>query len=131
MAANVKVVLGLSRTPYIDAEARKSVVLELANLVFTDMKITPEYRFASNKRMEDLLLKKQVDIAIEVTPFSSALFYSDTFITYKNFVVLRKKLIRDIRSYQDLQGLSVCGWQNASRDLGASFVDAEHSFASY
>lgn len=130
-AADLTVMFGLSRPPFIMGKEQTGIAYKLAATVFDRMGLSFQPKFASNKRMERELLAGNIDIAVEVRPTSPELFYSDTFISYRNFAVSRKVDQIRMNTFSDLRGRSVCAWQNASAHVGEPLMRVIGDFSSY
>ena len=128
----LKVIFGQSRPPFVMVEEASGVSVELAREVFARMGEPFEPLFASNRRMEVELQQGRVDVAVEVQRNDPALFYSQPFTVYRNYLVTRRRQnIRFSGDWAELRGVSVCAWQNAAQSLGAAFVEISQGFARY
>lgn len=128
----LKVVFGQARPPFVMPEEMSGVSVDLAREVFARMGLTFVPLFASNKRMEVELQQGRVDVAVEVQPTDPALFYSQPFIVYRNYLITRRQQnIQFSGRWSDLRGVKVCAWQNAAQSLGQEFAEASKDFARY
>ncbi|WP_417831530.1 substrate-binding periplasmic protein [Terasakiella sp.] len=127
----LKVVFGISRPPFIDNDPPRGISWELANAVFKKMQVEIIPSFYPNKRMERALIQGDVDIAVEVQPTHPDLYYSNPFISYRNFVVTRKREDITFRNWQDLTGYRVNAWQGALFHLGTGFRKVMRGFKLY
>jgi polar amino acid transport system substrate-binding protein len=128
----LKVIFGQSRPPFVMVDEASGLSVELAREIFARMGEPFEPLFASNKRMEVELQQGRVDVAVEVQPSDPALFYSQPFIVYRNYLVTRRRQnIQFSGRWAELRGVSVCAWQNAAQSLGAEFSEASQGFARY
>ncbi len=127
----LKVVFGISRPPFIDNNPPRGISWELANAVFKKMQVEIIPSFYPNKRMERALTQGDVDIAVEVQPTDPSLYYSTPFISYRNFVVTRKKDNITFQNWQDLAGYRVNAWQGALFHLGTEFRKSMRDFQLY
>lgn len=130
-AADLTVMFGVSRPPYIMEKEQTGIAYQLAATIFGRMDLSFRPEFVSNKRMVRELLAGNVDVAVEVLPTSSKLFYSDAFIAYRNFAVSRKIDQISMNTFSDLRGRSVCAWQNASAHVGEPLRRAIAEFSFY
>jgi len=130
-AAELKVMFGVSRPPYIMEKEHAGIVFELAATIFARMDISFEPSFASIKRMERELLSGNIDVAVELPPTNSEILYSDVFMMYRNYAVSRKSDQISMTTFSDLRGRSVCSWQDASAHLGEPLRRAIGGFSSY
>ncbi len=127
-AANDIVAFGYSRPPYVMQDRQTGISVELFKSIYSKLNRQFEPIYISNSRMDHALSHEQVDIAVEVKRTNPQIFYSDEFVSYENFIIIRKGSARTIKSFSDLAGLSVCAWQQADKHLGPSFQKAIHSF---
>lgn len=128
----LKVIFGQSRPPFVMVEEVGGVSVELAREIFARMGEPFEPLFASNKRIQVELQQGRVDVAVEVLPSDPALFYSQPFIVYRNYLVTRRRQnIHFSGHWAELEGVSVCAWQNAAQSFGGAFVEASRGFAHY
>lgn len=125
------VMFGISRPPYVMEENQTGISVELAREVFARMGRRFVAVFGANKRLEISLKHEQVDVAVEVQPTDSSLYYSAPFIAYRNYVVSRERDDITFRDWPDLAGHSVCAWQNAKENLGPRFAETIPSFSDY
>jgi polar amino acid transport system substrate-binding protein len=131
-AQPLKVIFGQSRPPFVMVEESSGLSVDLAREVFGRMGESFVPLFGSNKRMEIELRQGHVDVAVEVQPSDPELFYSQPFIAYRNYLITRRRQnIQFSGHWTDLQGVTVCAWQNAAQSLGSAFVEASKGFASY
>lgn len=130
-AEPLKIIFGISRPPFIIEEKQTGISFELAKVIFDRLGVSFSPSFGPNKRMKLEILKSRVDVAVEVTPFNPTLFYSEKFISYRNFVVSRKADGIAMKDFTDLKGQSVCAWQDARAHIGERLTQAIGSFSSY
>jgi len=112
------VAFGQSRPPYIDEIKSDGISLRLFNAVVEELGWKSKILFVSNLRMQKLLEERQVDIAVEILPNKSSLYYSQPFIAYTNYAFYHKGVELVLNHIDDLQPFSVCAWQNANEHLG-------------
>jgi polar amino acid transport system substrate-binding protein len=127
-AAEDKVAFGTSRPPYVMQDRGTGISLELFKLIYDRLgrQFWPSY--VSNERLARSLSAGTVDVAVEVKKTHDELFYSDSFVSYQNFIVTRQVDKRVVNAFSDLSGMSVCTWQNADEHLGPDFQDAMKTF---
>ena len=122
----IRVMYGVSRPPFIMERASTGISFELAETAFDRMGVTTRPFFGSNRRLEAMLEKDQVQVAVEVQKTNPDLSYSDRFIAYRNFAVSRRADGIAMESFADLRGRSVCAWQNAAKHLGIADVTPKY-----
>lgn len=127
----LKVVFGISRPPFIDNNPPRGISWELANAIFKKMGVDIIPSFYPNKRMVLALTQGDADIAVEVQPTNPDLYYSNPFISYRNFVVTRKKDNIVFHNWRDLTGHRVNAWQGAMFHLGSDFRKEMRKFQLY
>lgn len=130
-AADLNVMFGVSRPPYIMEETQTGIVFEVAAVIFERMGLSFEPLFGSNKRMERELMAGHIDVAVEVRPADNGIFYSKPFVVYQNFAVSRTLDEIEMTAFSDLEGRSVCAWQGAAEHVGDRLQQAIPKFASY
>lgn len=130
-AAELEVMFGVSRPPYIMEDQRTGIVFEIAAAIFERMGISFNPSFGSNKRLDRELLTGRIDVAVEVQPTDAHIYYSDPLVAYRNFAVARKRDRIGMTNFADLRGRSVCAWQGASTLVGEPLQKAIPGFASY
>ncbi len=126
--ADDKVAFGISRPPYVMQDAATGISIELFKSVYSRLgrRFVPKYM--GNVRMERSLASGAVDVAVEVKKSDPRLFYSKAFVSYQNFVVMRRLDQVRIKKFSELAGKSVCTWQQADEHLGKEFRNAMKSF---
>ncbi|WP_372768197.1 substrate-binding periplasmic protein [Pseudoalteromonas sp.] len=112
------VVFGQSRPPYIDEINHDGISLRLFSAVVSELGWKYKVLFASNQRMQFLLEQGKVNIAVEVQPTNTSLYYSQPFIAYTNYAFYHTDVAFSLNEMDDLKNFSVCAWQGAAQDLG-------------
>ena len=125
----LNVMYGVSRPPFIMEGDRTGISYELATAAFDRMGVATKPFFGSNKRLEAMLERNRVHVAVEVQKTDPRLFYSDRFVAYRNFAVSRRRDNVRMQEFADLRGHSVCAWQNANEHLG--ITELTSTFSSY
>jgi polar amino acid transport system substrate-binding protein len=130
-AKELTVMFGVSRPPFISQEPPSGISYELFKLISSRLQWKFQAQFAPNKRMEHELSNMTVDAIVEVQKNNDSVFYSEPFVAYRNFAVSRAQDNIKFNAYADLQGRSVCAWQNATKNLGAAFAKQVATFSAY
>jgi polar amino acid transport system substrate-binding protein len=130
-ANELTVMFGDSRPPFISQDPPSGISYELFKLISSRLQWNFKAQFAPNKRMEYELLNMKVDAIVEVQKDNDRAFYSDPFIAYRNFAVSHSRDKINFLEYSDLRSRSVCAWQNATKNLGATFEKQVPYFSAY
>lgn len=125
------VMFGLSRPPFIVDNPPSGISLNLFRELNKDLGYKIKPVFASNKRMEQAAVDKNIDVIVEVQKNLKGMYYSSEFISYRNHVIVKKNGITGFNKWSDLKGVSVCAWQNADKMLGDKFISSKNEFKSY
>ncbi|MDF2180298.1 transporter substrate-binding domain-containing protein [Aliiglaciecola sp. CAU 1673] len=118
VAEPLMVAFGLSRPPYVDEQTGDGISPALFKEVANRLGWQFDMTYVSNGRMEKLLLSGNVDIAVEMPPGHLGLYYSKPFVAYHNFAIHRDNPGFTLSNIDELQGYSICAWQQASQHLG-------------
>lgn len=126
--AEDSVAFGLSRPPYVLQDRATGISIELFKRIYDKLDRPYRHKYVSNERLERELASGALDVAVEVKKTNPKAFYSQPFLSYRNFIVTRVADNAQIDSFADLSGRSVCTWQNADDHLGPTFRDAMRTF---
>ena len=74
-----------------------------------------------NKRLKKAVTTMGFDAAVSVQASNDGTYYSDSFITYKNIALSKKKDDVVINSTADLTKYTAVAWQNAYLNLGPEY----------
>ncbi len=129
--SELTVMFGISRPPFISEAPPSGISYELFELISSRLDWAFKPVFAPNQRMDLELANMHVDAIVEVQKNNDELFFSDPYIAYRNYAVSRTRDQLDFKDYSDLEGYSVCAWQNATKNLGSSFEKEIPSFREY
>ncbi|WP_165389104.1 substrate-binding periplasmic protein [Pseudoalteromonas rubra] len=123
-AKELVVAFGLSRPPYVDERSGSGISVELFKQAAGELGWQYKTLFVSIKRMERLLERGEIDVAVEMSRAQPGLHYSIPFISYSNYAVHRRNPGFVLKSMQELARHSICAWQNASEHLELSEIVA-------
>jgi len=120
----VNVLLGFDKPPFIFGKTSSKGIdadhlREAFNLVGYDVNI-----FQGTKDKQESILhqyQNDIDAVATISQKNDGLFYSDTFSTYENYVITRKKDNLKINSLEDLKNIKFVTWKTAYNDLGKEF----------
>lgn len=123
---------GLSAPPYVDAETRSGVILDIvrAGLQASGHQLG-EVRFVSNLRAEKDLLSGNVDMALHIPRGAPGVYHSQPLVYYWNVAISLQDRNLRIRELKDLHDLRVMGFQNARVLLGSGYREAVDRAAVY
>ncbi len=121
-----KVVVGLSKPPYVIKESLSGFELELIQQVLTMIGKEPEFIFIPYGRSEKMLELPDISAVITVNeqmfPHSKAL--SESYISYQNVAISLKKNAIKLNSISDISHYSIASFQLADKVLGDEFATA-------
>lgn len=120
----LKIAFGEKRPPFVYEENNKWKGFEIdivrEALKYKGHTLSNEVHF-SNKRLERAL-EFGCDGAASVQEIGDGMFYSDDFISYKNYAISKKKDSIKIEKIEDLTKYSTVAWQNAYINLGEEYT---------
>ena len=121
-----KVVVGLSKPPYVIKESLSGFELELIQQVLTTIGKKPEFIFIPYGRSEKMLELPDISAVITVNeqmfPNSKAL--SENYISYQNVAISLKKNAITLNNISDISRYSIASFQLANKVLGQEFATA-------
>jgi len=121
-----KVVVGLSKPPYVIKESLSGFELELIQQVLTTIGKKPEFIFIPYGRSEKMLELPDISAVITVNeqmfPHSKAL--SEIYINYQNVAISLKKKAITLNKISDISRYSIASFQLADKVLGHEFATA-------
>ncbi|WP_233246762.1 transporter substrate-binding domain-containing protein [Chromobacterium sp. Panama] len=124
---SIRVALGETKQPYIDAERAKGVEYDIVHQALIQAGYQPQIRFGPNLRAHNWLANGQVDAAIA----NSGGHVSEPYIVYQNMAItLCKRRIR-LRRLDDLARFRVAAFQGAHLYLGPDFAALAPQITSY
>lgn len=115
-AQEIKVAFGSTKPPFV-IDSTKGIEISLAQEAFKRSGYTIKKVLLSNKRMIEELTDKNIDVAISIPKNNNDFFYSQAFISFDNYVVVKKNKQLKVINFNDLKGMSLISWQNAPIDL--------------
>lgn len=119
----VNIMLGYDKPPFIFGQpSLTGIEADLLKEAF-DL-VNYEINVSQGTRAEqDIVLNQQntIDAVATISENNPNLFYSDTFTTYENYVITRKKDKITIDSLEDLKRINFVTWKNSFNDLGEEF----------
>tara|TARA_B110000211_G_scaffold68286_1_gene78902 strand:- start:25285 stop:25995 length:711 start_codon:yes stop_codon:yes gene_type:complete len=121
-----KVVVGLSKPPYVIKEAQAGFELELIRQVLTNIGKTPEFIFIPYGRSEKMLELSDISAVMTVNQqmFPKNDQLSESYINYQNVAISLKNRAIKLRSISDIANYSVASFQLAHKVLGQEFAAA-------
>ena len=125
VAAQIRVLVGQHKPPYIKLETVSGYEIELLREVVKRMGHEAVFTFLPNARIRSQLEEGLGDIA-SLQPNSAAetgLFFSQPYIRYQNVVVTLEQDQLSVQHPADLVMLPVVAFQGASKVLGADYAD--------
>ncbi|MEM5551616.1 transporter substrate-binding domain-containing protein [Pseudoalteromonas sp. NEC-BIFX-2020_002] len=119
----ITIAASASLPPYVFSDDSTGLQLEILKSAFKSQGITNlEIVYMSNKRAEQLLEQRKIDVALNYAGgYSRGIYSSDSLLAYQNVAVSLKKNDYIINTIYDLTGKSVLAFQNATAFLPAPF----------
>ncbi|NQZ33144.1 MAG: ABC transporter substrate-binding protein [Oceanospirillaceae bacterium] len=123
-ADSLTVAFGKSKAPFVFKENGEwrgieiDIVRAALEHVGHDIK---DAAYVSNRRLAMAIPKMDLDVAVTISEAENRIFYSDNFITFKNYAISRTTENLNIQSIKDLANYSFVTWQNAVHHLGPEF----------
>jgi len=121
-----KVVLGLSKPPYVIEENHSGFELELIQQILTMIGKAPEFIFIPYGRSEKMLALPDIDAVMTVNKhiFPNIETLSKNYINYQNVAISLKENAVSINSIADISHYSIASFQIAHKILGVEFAEA-------
>ncbi|MBB3060172.1 substrate-binding periplasmic protein [Microbulbifer rhizosphaerae] len=122
---NVVVGFGIDKPPFVIGSSKKGLEIDIFREALAYKGHTLEVVHLPNKRLQKALLTIQgIDAVATVRQVpGDGLYYVDDFVYFDNYAISRKKDNLKINKVSDLVGNSIVAWENAYRDLGATFEE--------
>jgi len=119
-----KVVVGLSKPPYVIEESRLGFELELIRQVLTNIGKEAQFIFIPYGRSEKMLDLPDIDAVITVNQqmFPNSKNLSETYINYQNVAISLKSRAVELNSIADISSYSIASFQLADKVLGKEFA---------
>ncbi len=119
----IKIALGFDKPPFMFSKGTKAgIEADLIKEIFFNMGYKIQIvQKPKNYLMKALHEKNDIDVVGTISRQNDGLFYSDTFTTYNNVVVTRKKDNIHITSFEDLASVNFVIWKGGYADLGEKF----------
>ncbi len=119
-----KVVVGLSKPPYVIQKNNTGFELELIQQLLTTINKEPEFIFIPYGRSEKMLALPDIDavMTINKNTFKNSSFISDTYINYQNVAISLKAQKIQLNNITDIGNYSVASFQSAHKLLGNKFA---------
>lgn len=125
LADSLRVAFGVNRPPFVFKENGEYKGIEI-DIVKAALKLSNNFItepvFIPNKRLESAVQSNNFDAAVGVRRRKDSTYYSDDFVTYKNYAISKKKDNITLEKISNLTKFRVAAWQNAHRDLGAEYT---------
>tara|TARA_R110001583_G_scaffold145995_2_gene298025 strand:+ start:810 stop:1538 length:729 start_codon:yes stop_codon:yes gene_type:complete len=124
-----KVVVGLSKPPYVIEENQSGFELELIHQVLTAIGKDIEFVFVPFGRSEKMFELADISAVITVNKqmFPNIASLSESYINYQNIAISLKKDAISVNSISDLSKYSIASFQLAHKVLGEEFALAVSS----
>lgn len=121
-----KVVVGLSKPPYVFQENQTGFELELIQQLLKSIEKRPEFIFIPYGRSEKMLALPDIDAVMTATPkvFKNFANLSEIYINYQNVAISLKSNNIALNNITDISKYSVATFQSAHKILGADFGSA-------
>ncbi len=117
------IITSSSIPPYVIPEENSGIVMEIMQRALEHEGYSVNFAYAPNKRVARELETKSVSDAFNIANGTfSSLYRSDSLVEYTNIAVSMASANLSIDSLNDLIGLEVYSFQNASRFLGEAFA---------
>jgi polar amino acid transport system substrate-binding protein len=121
-----KVVLGLSKPPYVIEKNHLGFELELIQQILTMMGKAPEFIFIPYGRSEKMLAFSDIDAVMTANKhiFPNIDTLSKNYIDYQNVAISLKENAVSLNSIADISNYSIASFQIAHKILGVEFAEA-------
>ena len=128
-----KVVLGLSKPPYVIEKGQTGFELELIQQLLAAMGKAPEFIFIPYGRSEKMLALPDIDAVMTVNDkiFPNSHHLSKSYISYENVAISMKKNAISLNSVAELANYSIAAFQLAHKALGQEFSTAVTNSSTY
>lgn len=132
-AAQLRVLVGQNKPPYIKLESASGYEIELLREIVQRMGHEAVFTYLPNSRIRSQLESGQGDIASlqPNSPDEIGLFFSQPYIRYQNIAVTLQSDELSVQHPADLAGLTVVAFQGAAKVLGADFSDMTSQLEDY
>jgi polar amino acid transport system substrate-binding protein len=126
LADSFRVIVGLSKPPYVIQEQASGFEIELINEILHNMNLEAEFLFVPMGRSKRLLDHDMGDAILTANPhiIKDDKLLSDVYIIYQNVAITLKSSNLKIGSLQDLSENRVVAFQMANKLLGDAYSDA-------
>ncbi len=120
---SLKIAFNFDRPPFMFGEtSSKGIESDLVKEILQSRAYKVEISQMSKDYLETVLhTKNDIDGVASIVPQNDTLFYSDDFISFRNYVVTHKKDNIKINSLNDLSKIDFIAWKGAYNDLGKEF----------
>jgi len=116
------VAFGVDKPPFVFGREERGLEVDIVREALKQKGLTFSVEHMSNNRLQvALLTKNNIDCVATVRKNDDGTYYSNDFITFKNYAVTTKKSGIVINRIPDLKGLTIVIWQKAYKDLGKEF----------
>ncbi|MBN7819731.1 substrate-binding periplasmic protein [Bowmanella yangjiangensis] len=122
-AAEIKIAASLTIPPYILAESKSGMEVEIVREALLQSSHSMELSFVPLKRVYESIREGKVDAGMTLMKSDehSDLYFSESHISYQNVAISLQKNDFKIDSVSDLKGKTVMAFQNATKYLGKEF----------
>ncbi|MBU3020382.1 ABC transporter substrate-binding protein [Aestuariibacter sp. A3R04] len=132
-AANLDVVSGWDKPPYIVAKGNTGFEVELLKTIAANNGHDVNLIYVPMGRTVRMINSQEADIALSMGRGHNVpkAWLSDEYVCYRNVVATLKDRNISINGFSDLNGMTVVGFQTASQVLGIGFFDAMSGHPGY
>jgi polar amino acid transport system substrate-binding protein len=126
LAESFRVIVGLSKPPYVIQEQAGGFEIELIKEILHNMNLEAEFLFVPMGRSKRLLDHDMGDAILTANPhiIKDEKLLSDVYIIYQNVAITLKSSNLKIESLKDLSKNRVVAFQMANKLLGDAYSDA-------
>lgn len=119
-----RVVVGLSKPPYVIQESKTGFELELIQQLLLSIHKQPEFIFIPYGRSEKMLALPSIDAVMTVNnkTFINTINISEPYINYQNVAISLKKSNIKLNNIKDIEKYSIASFQSAHKILGDEFA---------
>lgn len=121
-AADLTVAFGQFKPPFIFGKTQKGIEIDIFREALHRRGHTlGTIIHTSNQRLQENFQSLGADAVAAVPRTNNDLYFSDLFIAYDNYAIVKKSSNLVLNSPKDLVGVRTLAWTNAWRDLGEEF----------
>jgi polar amino acid transport system substrate-binding protein len=130
-AKPLQLLVGVEKPPYIKVATKAGYELELLQAVVKGMGFQSKFIHVPNGRLLDLFSDGQADLVSLQRTTPPGFYATHPYISYQNVLIVRQDLQKELLSLNDLVGLRVMAFQNATLFLPPDYAEAVAKADSY